>query len=128
MHWEDPEGWDGEGGGRGDRDGEHMQIHVNVWQKPLQYCKVINLQLIKINEKIKIKKKKESTILPGRCPVISVCFRVDRRIKYPFQSPLRQWFLVGGYGSLVPSDFLNLGGDSHQQRQALNDFIYTGSG
>ena len=27
-------------------------IHVNVWQKPLQYCKVISLQLIKINEKI----------------------------------------------------------------------------
>ena len=24
-------------------------IHVNVWQKPLQYCKVISLQLIKIN-------------------------------------------------------------------------------
>ena len=22
-HWEDPEGWDGEGGGRGDQDGEH---------------------------------------------------------------------------------------------------------
>ena len=32
-------------------------IHVNVWQKPLQYCKVISLQLIKINEK-KDKKKK----------------------------------------------------------------------
>ena len=29
-------------------------IHVNVWQKPLQYCKVISLQLIKKN----IKKKK----------------------------------------------------------------------
>ena len=28
-------------------------IHVNVWQKPLQYCKVINLQLIKINGKKK---------------------------------------------------------------------------
>ena len=26
-------------------------IHVNVWEKPLQYCKVISLQLIKINEK-----------------------------------------------------------------------------
>ena len=26
-------------------------IHVNIWQKPLQYCKVISLQLIKINEK-----------------------------------------------------------------------------
>ena len=24
-------------------------IHVNVWQKPLQYCKVISFQLIKIN-------------------------------------------------------------------------------
>ena len=27
--------------------------HVNVWQKPLQYCKVISLQLIKINGKKK---------------------------------------------------------------------------
>ena len=26
-------------------------IHVNVWQKPLQYCKVISLHLIKINGK-----------------------------------------------------------------------------
>ena len=26
-------------------------IHVNVWQKPLQYCEVIHLQLIKINGK-----------------------------------------------------------------------------
>ena len=26
-------------------------IHVNILQKPLQYCKVISLQLIKINEK-----------------------------------------------------------------------------
>ena len=26
-------------------------IHVNVWQKPLQYCKVISLQWIKINGK-----------------------------------------------------------------------------
>ena len=34
-------------------------IHVNVWQKPLQYCKVISLQLIKINEK-KIKERKLS--------------------------------------------------------------------
>ena len=26
-------------------------VHVNVWQKPLQYCRVISLQLIKINGK-----------------------------------------------------------------------------
>ena len=28
-------------------------IHVNVWQKPLQYYKAISLQIIKINEKKK---------------------------------------------------------------------------
>ena len=32
-------------------------IHVNLWQKPLQYCKVISLQLIKINGKTKQKIK-----------------------------------------------------------------------
>ena len=24
VHWENPEGWDGEGGRRGDQDGQHM--------------------------------------------------------------------------------------------------------
>ena len=33
-------------------------LHVNVWKKPLQYCKVISLQLIKINGKNKIKQNK----------------------------------------------------------------------
>ena len=27
VHWDDPEGWDGEGGARGGQDGEHMFIH-----------------------------------------------------------------------------------------------------
>ena len=41
--WEGSSGW-----------GTHVNpwlIHVNVQQKPLQYCKVISLQLIKINGK-----------------------------------------------------------------------------
>ena len=44
--WEGDSGW-----------GTHVNpwlIHVNVWQKPLQYCKVIGLQLIKINGKKKL--------------------------------------------------------------------------
>ena len=48
VHRDDPEGWDGERGGRGLRMGKHVHpwlIHVNVWQKPQQYCKVISLQL-----------------------------------------------------------------------------------
>ena len=28
VHWDDPEGWDVEGGGRGVQDGEHMYTHV----------------------------------------------------------------------------------------------------
>ena len=28
LNWDDPEGWDGEGGGRGIQDGEHMYTHV----------------------------------------------------------------------------------------------------
>ena len=47
--WEEGSGW-----------GTHVNpwlIHINVWQKPLQYCKVISLQLIKINGK-----KKELTV------------------------------------------------------------------
>ena len=49
VHWDDPEGWDGrEVGGGGSGWGTHLhpwQIHVNVWQKLPQYCKVISLQL-----------------------------------------------------------------------------------
>ena len=47
--WDNPEGWGREGGGRGVQDGgTHINpwlIHVNVWQKPPQYCKVISFQL-----------------------------------------------------------------------------------
>ena len=46
-------GWGGRQKG-GSGWGTHVNpwlIHVNVWQKALQYCKVISLQLIKINEK-----------------------------------------------------------------------------
>ena len=46
--WDKPEGWDGERGGRGRRvqdRGTYVHlwlIHVNVWQKSLQHCKVIS--------------------------------------------------------------------------------------
>ena len=45
------EGWDGVGDGREVQEGGGMciwLIHVDVWQKPAQYCKAIILQL-KIN-------------------------------------------------------------------------------
>ena len=48
VHWDDPEGWYGEGGGRGIRMGNTYTPVVDSCQclaKPIQYCKVINLQL-----------------------------------------------------------------------------------
>ena len=35
VHWDDPEGWYGEGGGREVQDGEHMYSCVDVWKKPI---------------------------------------------------------------------------------------------
>ena len=47
--WDNAEGWGGEGGERGVQDrGTHVHlwlIHVDIWQKPPKYCKVIILQL-----------------------------------------------------------------------------------
>ena len=40
-------------------------IHVNVWQNPLQYCKVISLQLIKRKKKRKKKREKSQV---ASCP------------------------------------------------------------
>ena len=52
--WDNPQGWGGEGGGRGVQDGgTHVYpwlIHIDVWQKPPQYCKVIRFQLKKKKE------------------------------------------------------------------------------
>ena len=48
VHWDDPERWDGEGGWRGFRMENTctaMPDSCQCMAKPIQYCKVINLQL-----------------------------------------------------------------------------------
>ena len=74
-------GGDGEGSGRGGSGwGTHVNpwlIHVNVWQKPLQYCKVISLQLIKINEK----KRKVLRTRPRGTPMIRVWGKEEESTK-----------------------------------------------
>ena len=44
VHWDDPEGWDGEGGS-GWVTHLPMVDSCQCMAKPLQYCKVISLQL-----------------------------------------------------------------------------------
>ena len=58
-------GWEGrwEGGSGWVTHVNSWLIHVSVWQKPLQYYKVISLQLIKINGKKKKGVKFALTIL-----------------------------------------------------------------
>ena len=48
VHWGDPEGWDGEGGGSGFRMWDTCTLMADSCQfmaKPLQFCKVIRLHL-----------------------------------------------------------------------------------
>jgi len=57
VHWDDPDGWYGEGGGRRVQDGEHMyvlRIHFNIWQNQYNIVKFKN----KIKLKIKTKQNK----------------------------------------------------------------------
>ena len=56
-------GWRGRWEG-GSEWGTHVNpwLIANVWQKPLRYCKVVSLQLIKINGKEKKKEKKNVNV------------------------------------------------------------------
>ena len=48
VHWDDPERWYGEGGGRGVQDWEYVYTRgrfMLMLAKPIQYCKVISLQV-----------------------------------------------------------------------------------
>ena len=48
VHWDDPEGWDGEGGRRGVQDGEHMYTcggFMSMYAKPIQYFKVNKVKI-----------------------------------------------------------------------------------
>ena len=43
VHWDNPEGWYGEGGGRRVQDGEHVYTRggfMLIYGKPIQYWKV----------------------------------------------------------------------------------------
>ena len=72
-------GWGGRREG-GPGWGTHVNpwlIHVNVWQKPLQYYKVIRLQLTKINEK---KRNKQTNKIISKKHILSMYNLDDNEI------------------------------------------------
>ena len=80
--WEGGSGW-----------GIHVYpwlIHVNVWQKPLQYCKVISLQLIKI----KIKKKKKKIIESSSLALLSGHQSSIPGEKVPTCGLMEEWWIL----------------------------------
>ena len=83
-------GWRGRQEG-GSGWGTHVNpwlIHVNIWQKPPQYCKVISLQLIKISglkkkeTKTKYSLTGESTDKLGYIYIIEYYSSIKRSKKY----------------------------------------------
>ena len=65
--WEGGVGW-----------GTHVNpwlIPVSTWQKPLQYCKVISLQLIKINVKKKPQKERKKKENPSFITIYAIYYK-----------------------------------------------------
>ena len=81
VHWDDPEGWDGEG--EGFRMGNTCTPIADSCQcmaKPIQYCKVISLQLNKL-----IFKRKEKKNIRRKCSkMLNGCIQVLRLGPYFF--------------------------------------------
>ena len=81
--WEGGSGW-----------GTHVNpwlIHINVWQKPLQNCKVISLQLIKINEK----KRRNQTHQPYLTSTVQAeCASMVVLVEISQKSKLKQLTMV----------------------------------
>ena len=63
--------------------------HINVWQNPLQYCKVIRFQLIKINEKI----KESAFLTSSQVKAYAICPRTTLWKLLPYSFLRDQWEL-----------------------------------
>ena len=59
VHWDNPEGWYGEGGGKRVQDGKYMYTHVYLWWINFDIWQN-QYNIVKLKNKIKLKKIKKS--------------------------------------------------------------------
>ena len=94
--WEGGSGW-----------GIHVNpwlIHVNIWQKPVQYCKVITFQLIKIKGK---KKSKATQSCPILCDLMG-CGLPGSSVHGIFQARILEWVAISFFFKSLLIWFLSL--------------------
>ena len=72
VHWDDPEGWYGEGGGRGVQDGEHV---YTCGRCMLMYGKTNTIKLKKKREHIEYWRRNKNILRVFLCVCVS-CFKV----------------------------------------------------
>ena len=131
VHWNNPEGWDRDGGGRGVQDGgTHVYLwlsHVDVLQKPPQYCKVIQFSSVKSLSHVQPHGLQHARLpcpsptpraYSNSCPLSRWCHPTISSSVVPFSShlqsfptsgsfPMSQFFVTGGQSIGVISLQLN---------------------
>ena len=94
VHWDDPEGWYGEGGGRRVQDGEHMYTcggFISMYGKN-QY------NIVKLKNKIKLKKKTEKK--KKKKKICQLAFLLSEIL-----ASIGQWMKMS-YDYFMPSTYL----------------------
>ena len=108
--WEAGSGW-----------GIHVKpglILVNVWQKPLQYCKVISLQLIK-----KIRKKKTEDLIFA-ITIFTEAFW-DLKLGEPSELVATTWTKWGNFQEPLTISFYTSSFTSIDLQRGLLPILYT---
>ena len=103
VHWDDPKGWDREGGRRGDQDGEHMYSHVDSCQcmaKPIQYCKLKKINKTGKQWKISINLFFKRAFMYMRM-ILTLIF-----LHYLNESEFYSWLLISAFQKLLSTLYL----------------------
>ena len=107
VHWDNPEGWNGEGGGRGVQDGGHMYTHgwfMSMYGKTTTVFKVIQFSCSVMSDSLR---PHEPQLARPPCPSPTPGI-------HPNPCPLSQWCHPTISSSVVPPSLPALNLSQHQ--------------